>query len=400
MAVMKEDLKLLLRRNGVHDDVCNWLAASPQDCHDIKVFANIVDEANQLKSTVLSHTSQKDNIGQLARLKQAWKEADGINQTRLKRLGQGIAEDALDEPLDAETRRSKYTVFQNFYQWTLKAREMVCDSLLGRLVREFEAGQPSMFAVLRARSVANAQRSQPTKKHRISDTVQINVAHAEDDVSVLEDTSRLRTYFACFRTLGTGWAVAGCYDVSYEGKQMKFCRWQDVCTYIGHLEGKAWSAVESFPEDLVLAYILQTEEKIRATAIERCRNEGMPWGRALLHAWKDEAELWPDAKDEWLMRRFSVRRTGAKDEPLKPSQPVTSAASKIKPATATMLPNGAEICKRRNDARGCPGAKCPQGKAHCCDVLLATGAVCASTTHTRAEHDPTKHGQVTPFTKA
>ena len=102
MAVMKEDLKLLLRRNGVHDDVCNWLAASPQDCHDIKVLANIVDEANQLKATVLSHTSQKDNIGQLARFKQAWKEADGINiinQTRLKRLGQGIAEDALDEPL-------------------------------------------------------------------------------------------------------------------------------------------------------------------------------------------------------------------------------------------------------------------------------------------------------------
>ena len=111
---MKEDLKLLLTRNGVHEDVAKWLSEAPQDCHEIKHFANMVDDSSQLKTAVLQHTSQKDHIGQLARLKQAWKEADGINQTRLKRISQGITDESLDEALDSETRKSKCEIFQNF----------------------------------------------------------------------------------------------------------------------------------------------------------------------------------------------------------------------------------------------------------------------------------------------
>ena len=305
MASIKEELKLLLTRNGVHSDVCNWLAASPQDCYEIKHFANMVDESTQVNATILQHTSQKDNVGQLARLKQAWKEANGINQTRLKRLGQGLAEDLLDEPLDSETRKSKYSIFQGFYQWTLKSRDMVCDSLFGRIVREFDTHQPSLFAVLRTRSLATSQRSTPAKKHKIAGSVQLSVGSADDDMHMLEGQGKLRTYFSCFRTLGTGWAVAGCFDVHYDGKQVKFCHWQQVCTYITHFEDKAWHAIDKYPEEIVLQYVLETEEKIRATAVEKCRNDGMPWGHALLYAWKEEAEVWTDAKDLLCATRVS-----------------------------------------------------------------------------------------------
>ena len=41
MPLMKEDLKLLLNRNGVHEDVTKWLSEAPQDCHEIKHFANM-----------------------------------------------------------------------------------------------------------------------------------------------------------------------------------------------------------------------------------------------------------------------------------------------------------------------------------------------------------------------
>lgn len=160
---MKEDLKLLLTRNGVHEDVAKWLSEAPQDCHEIKHFANMVDDSSQLKTAVLQHTSQKDHIGQLARLKQAWKEADGINQTRLKRISQGITDESLDEALDSETRKSKCEIFQNFYQWTLKSKEMVCDTLLGRIVREFDAGQPSMFSVLRTPLLSVPSQSKSTE---------------------------------------------------------------------------------------------------------------------------------------------------------------------------------------------------------------------------------------------
>ncbi|CAE7782976.1 HMCN1 [Symbiodinium pilosum] len=191
-AMASEELKVLLTRNGVHAD------------------------ATRINSTILQHRSQKDNVGQLARLKQARKEATGINDTRLIRLSQGPAEESIDEPLDPERRKSKHAIFQSFYQWTLKSREMVCDSLFGRIVREFESGQPTMFAVLRTRSLASSQRSQPSKKHRVTDNVQLSVGTPDDDISPLEDQGKLRAYFACFRTLGAGWPVAGCYDVQYK----------------------------------------------------------------------------------------------------------------------------------------------------------------------------------------
>ena len=398
MGSMNEELKLLLARNQVHADITTWLAASPQDCREIKHFANLVDEAPQINAALLQHTSQKDNLGQLARLKQAWKEANGINQTRLKRLGQGLTEELLDEPLDSEARKSKYATFQNFYQWTLKAKEMVCDSLLGRIVREFDSCQPTMFPILRTKSLANSQRSQPAKKHRIADSVQLSVGATEDDMQV-EDQGKMRTYFSCFRVLGAGWAVAGCFDVQFEGKSVKFCHWQHVCTYIKDLEDKAWHAIDKYPEDIVLQYILETEEKIRATAIEKCRNDGMPWGYALLHAWKEEADVWSDARDLLSVTRASqlaprvleATKLATNDPP----------AAKAKPATGATLPSGVKLCKRWNDARGCSsGGKCERGDAHACDVLLLTGAVCASPSHRRFEHDPVKHGQFMPFRKS
>ena len=396
MASMKEDLKLLTK-NGVHADVLAWLANSPQDCTDIKLFANIVDEASQLKNSILQHTSQKDNLGQLARLKQAWKEAESINQTKLKRLGQGLAEDLLDEALDSATRKSKCDIFQNFYQWTLKPRDMVSDTLLGRIVREFEVGQPSMFAVLRTRSLACSQRAPPTKRHRVTEAVQLNIAQPDEEAAYLEDSGKLRTYFSCFRTLATGWAVAGCFDVTFEGKLVKFCHWQDACTYVSNFEAKAWAAADRYPEESVLRYIVDTEEKVRATAIERCRSDSMPWGRALLHAWKEESEVWIDAKDSLSSSGVS---SSHKHLPKHDAPAPASTALKVKPATATKLPSGIEIYKRWNDARGCPARKCPKGKAHVCDVLLQTGAVCASASHTRTEHDPTRHGAVAPFMKS
>ena len=79
-----------------------------------------------------------------------------------------------------------------------------------------------MFAVLRTRSLASSQRSQPSKKHRVTDNVQLSVGTPDDDISPLEDQGKLRAYFACFRTLGAGWPVAGCYDVQYKVRQSSF----------------------------------------------------------------------------------------------------------------------------------------------------------------------------------
>eukprot|EP00973_Karenia_brevis_P057932 8064855-Karenia_brevis.AAC.1 len=45
---------------------------------------------------------------------------------------------------------------------------------------------------------------------------------------------------------------------------------------------------------------------------------------------------------------------------------------------------GREICKPFNDQRDCRNPAC--SLAHCCDVQLSDGTVCASVDHSRATH--------------
>ena len=79
-----------------------------------------------------------------------------------------------------------------------------------------------MFSVLRTRSLATSQRSQSVKKHRVTESLHINVAQADDDVMALEDSGRLRTYFSCFRILGLGWAVAVALMSHLEASRLSF----------------------------------------------------------------------------------------------------------------------------------------------------------------------------------
>ena len=55
-----EELKVLLTRNGVRADVSTWLAASPQDCCELKHFANLVDEMRQRELILLSSSAEAE----------------------------------------------------------------------------------------------------------------------------------------------------------------------------------------------------------------------------------------------------------------------------------------------------------------------------------------------------
>ena len=67
--------------------------------------------------------------------------------------------------------------------------------------------------------------------------------------------------------------------------------------------------------------------------------------------------------------------------------------------TAQRTNDGAEICKHKNDQRGCPannfnpGGRCEKGKTHVCDVLLEAGKTCGSTKRIRSTHDADRDGR-------
>ena len=74
---MDTHLRSLLTTNGVDAKVIAWLAAEPQQCLTMKVFANWVDDRNELKSAVLEQVSGiTSSRAQLGALKPAWREAE------------------------------------------------------------------------------------------------------------------------------------------------------------------------------------------------------------------------------------------------------------------------------------------------------------------------------------
>ena len=159
MSKMQPDLLALLKENEVHGDIIEWMENN--DCGSLKRFANFVDDRGQLGAAIVDQTSQKGSRAQTAAVKQAWREAEALVVRLLKRSSEGLSEEHLDEPLNAELYRSMEDTFKKFYNWELTPQTVGCDSLCGRIRREFERRQPSMFAIMRVRSMASAQKVRP-----------------------------------------------------------------------------------------------------------------------------------------------------------------------------------------------------------------------------------------------
>ena len=80
--------KQLLERNAVHTDVSSWLFS--QGCTQVQHLANWVDSKTELRESVLDKTSKKDDISQLACLKQAWREAEAQTNRNLRRTQESL----------------------------------------------------------------------------------------------------------------------------------------------------------------------------------------------------------------------------------------------------------------------------------------------------------------------
>ena len=103
---MTTELLALLQANGVHAECIKYMQDT-EGCLTIKDFANIVDTRAELNEAVFKHVTaiqNKRNV-ELAKLKQAWREAEGLVARGLKRAAEGVEEESLDEPLHVDVQR-------------------------------------------------------------------------------------------------------------------------------------------------------------------------------------------------------------------------------------------------------------------------------------------------------
>ena len=144
-AKAKEDLDQLFNRcrlsQAMKDHLLKLGVESLQD------FVGLVDSTSseaEIKSLIVDKSACKDDLVQLSRVRNAWKEAHGqVEKTRKRKL-EGLVEEG-DDPLDTSTQESLLESFGSTYGIKLTMHEMPADSLLGRVYREFQRGAPTMI---------------------------------------------------------------------------------------------------------------------------------------------------------------------------------------------------------------------------------------------------------------
>ena len=192
---MEEAFKTFLMQHDVDPQIIAYLALPDTGCFSVEHFANWVDNKSELDKAILALTPCRGNPSQLARLRQAWRKADSNVSRGIKRSAEGLPNEDLDSPLDEEIYKSRVAIFQDYYKWQrIDIRRLGSDSLMGRITREFDRRQPSMFSISRVRCLARSQRASAPKRERIADRVVLEIPD-DDDYERKTSGLALRDFF-------------------------------------------------------------------------------------------------------------------------------------------------------------------------------------------------------------
>ena len=126
-------LEELFTKNKVPLDVLKLLAVAPYNVLTVKQYANYFDERKEIKTLFFDKMKELEGKGDiLANLKMAWREAEATVSRSLKRASDGLAEAALEDPLQQEVKSSLDKNFLAGYGFTLMPAWAGYPSLLGR----------------------------------------------------------------------------------------------------------------------------------------------------------------------------------------------------------------------------------------------------------------------------
>ena len=406
MAGMDAKLIALLTRNGVDQIIMDAMGA--KNCNTLEDLANWVETRDKLDEHFINHTDLKNDGAQKARLRMAWRQAEAVTARSLERVSQGLANEALDEPLDDSQAKSLEEAFVKAYNTRMFQPDRVGrDILLGRIFREFQSRKPNMYQVAKVRSIGDMALSTGTIKRKIGQNTTITV-DGEDAVADY-DVGYVLIFSERLEILANTWALAGTFKVTYQGKDVPFAFWADCYDYVLKFRKECAERLGTFTEASIIEYATKVEEAFRLKVIEHVRGaEFVPWGHALTKVLKEEAYEWEHKKSVLIplgrarltpgpMASSDPAPRGEASGQREAKKPRTAQreASDYKRSWKTSKWNtdNQELCRRWNDVRGCK-QKCPAGYVHACDVVLASGKTCGAKSHNRMGHKEAVHGTV------
>jgi hypothetical protein len=219
-----------------------------------------VDSRSDIKEAIRnSIASRKTNAADLAKVRQAWRQADASIARGVKRCAEGLDNEALDDPLQEEVFKAITKTFRQFYNWpgSFDSRRIGCDALHGRFRREFERRQPGMYTILKAKPSAKRQREGQVKKTKLSEGLELVQAAKE----VGDGPASLSKWFTCFDIVVNTWAVTGCFDIQYLGVARKYANWSEVSAYMFEFTSKANELKDKHHQDKSIFYSLSTQSQ-------------------------------------------------------------------------------------------------------------------------------------------
>ena len=362
----QDELSQLLNRNRLSEAMSDHLLKL--GIESLSDFVGLVDSQSyesELKTLIVDKSACKDDLVQLSRVRNAWKEAHMTVEKSRKRRIEGIVDDC-DDPLDSGTQETLLKTFNTMYGVTLNMHMMPSDTLLGRVYREFCRGAPTVIPAKKIMSLYKASAGASRESVSLGSNIMVQVSSEPPAIKTVVG------YYWSLRVLAHAYALAGTHKVpsiASPSKQVTFAPLDINVQYADYCLRQVTEIVPNASQQLV--WLQSKDENTRACMVEFMR-QGQSQGEALQNA---------SARTEVAWSMPAVMPAAIDRLAEAPSTP-----KRKKERTLRVLPSGQVPCKRYNDQRGCPSEKqCPDKRKHCCDVVKPDGQPCASTGHTRLQ---------------
>ncbi|CAE8723016.1 unnamed protein product [Polarella glacialis] len=371
-----DEMRQVLREAAVEDEICTCMAdvLKMTSVEDLVRFVSEAAYETELLTHILGKVASfKSDLLQLSRLRTAWRVARAtLNKTEQRRIAGHGAED-MDEPLDASTQDTLLKQWAATYSQNLAAWLHPADSLLGRIYREFQRNTPTVISIKKVKSLLIASRPSSERKVNSGGNVKL---HLSDGVADGLSITSCVGYYWRLRILGYAHSIVGQYKASSmqtQGAQVVYASlsvnmdYADLCLK----RSQVWQGVEP------LSWLRTKDEATRGRQVELMRM-GWPQGEALQKALTKMELQWTVGPVASQTKRAVNESAGGGRE-----EEGESPAKKVRTATTFQ---SAELCKKWNDQRGCPGEK-ECGKTHRCDIIKADGNTCGLALRRSAHRD-------------
>ena len=186
-------------------------------------------------------------------------------------------------------------------------------------------------------------------------------------------------YYFALRVMANAYAKAGSHEVVSVLSPGSKVIWAPLNTNLDYADmALRYTMCQHLPADMALQWLTDNDDCTRGTMIQHMRN-GYPQGEALSEAIREHRQDWKAVAR--APTPPSKRQRVGGESPVKVSQP----PNQRRELADTY--RGRLICKKRHDQRGCAANenKCPDRRAHVCDVIKANGEVCGAKDHVRRD---------------